>query len=295
MGEIKLNGISYTSLPSASGVDVDIVTALDENVTDTQVPSAKTIYDELVSIKSEHQIKSYTKLEDIELTDDDMSATDFTENFNKIRNAMANASELLTTTVSYPNLGTSIIDKINADNGMTFDVTAASVAMSVSYKKLYTYNGPTILSVIIDSATGIKYRFECIIDSTSAGVTRVGAFKAVYNSSGGVGGTSELVITPDCAHTLSYTTLKKVGNIGFCDYRIDNTSGISDGVIFTFPDGYKPKSSSYKYGYGHLSASSNTLSVVQTHIYTGNNAFSLANNGTKVYMITGSFSYEIAE
>ena len=153
----------------------NISTSIDSTSADNQIPSAKAVYNQL----NEHQIKSFTSLEAIGLTDGDMNATDFATNFIKIKNAMPNSSELMTLITNHPNLSASIIEKLNIDRGSGYATTSHII---LHYRKFYNTNAPTMLGITIDSASGVKYFYECIIDTTSAGEIRVGKFRAIYNS-----------------------------------------------------------------------------------------------------------------
>lgn len=78
MGKIILNNIEY-GIGISNGYNIDItnlvekdniVTVIDENVTDEQIPSAKAVYDKLSDLPTDSGSKCYTTLDELGLTAD---------------------------------------------------------------------------------------------------------------------------------------------------------------------------------------------------------------------------------
>ena len=76
MGKIILNNIEYgIGITNGYNIDItnlvekdDIVTTLDDTVTDKQIPSAKAVYDKLSDLPTDSGLKCYTTLNELGLT-----------------------------------------------------------------------------------------------------------------------------------------------------------------------------------------------------------------------------------
>ena len=91
MGKIILNNIEYgTGTPNSSNVDTtnlvkkdNIVTVIDENVTDEQIPSAKAVHTAIQNVSGGVPVNAYTKEEVDNLLDDKVNVDDLVDSYSK--------------------------------------------------------------------------------------------------------------------------------------------------------------------------------------------------------------------
>ena len=91
MGKIILNNIEYgTGTPNSSNVDTtnlvkkdNIVTVIDENVTDEQIPSAKAVHTAIQNVSGGVPVNAYSKEEVDSLLDDKVNVDDLVESYSK--------------------------------------------------------------------------------------------------------------------------------------------------------------------------------------------------------------------
>ncbi len=163
-------------------------------------------------------LKTFVALESLELASADMNAEDFQSNIIAIKDAMPNNSMLRCSLGIGDNFVMSIANKINSDLSKAF--TADSLAATFEYKKT-TENSPTLFKVILEGGGASIYNeYTCVIDTTSAGVVRMGAFAETMNPYGYLplnGGKVSGSIEIDAGTAYS----------GFTNYRTQ-----SDGTIY---------------------------------------------------------------
>lgn len=130
----------------------------------------------------EYELKTFIFLESLGLASADMNAEDFQSNIIAIKDAMPNNSMLRCSLGVGDNFVMSIANKINSDLSKAF--TAESLAATFEYKKT-TENSPTLFKVILEGGGASIYNeYSCVIDTTSAGVVRVGSFAETMNPYG---------------------------------------------------------------------------------------------------------------
>ena len=91
MGKIILNNIEYgTGTPNSSNVDTtnlvkkdNIVTVIDENVTDEQIPSAKAVHTAIQNVSAGVPVNAYTKEEVDNLLNDKVDTDDLVDSYSK--------------------------------------------------------------------------------------------------------------------------------------------------------------------------------------------------------------------
>lgn len=182
-----------------------------EDIVDGTTPVAKATDADTVGGKSaselakaaDHAIKTYNSLSSIGLSDDDMSADDFQSNIIAIKNALPTYADIkLGFSSNSGNLLASIITKINADNGTSYDYTAIGCALQM--RKLAGHNSGCIIDCIVDNSTGVKRIYTCILDTSGSGTINLSSFTESYNTNGFV--PCSIIVSDTEANFNDYTT-----------------------------------------------------------------------------------------
>ena len=109
--------------------------------------------------KIQTNIKIYNNLDQIGLSNDDMSATDFLTNIKTINTALGDGDSILyLTTTNADNLHLSAIDKLNADTGKELD---GATGLSLKITRTGDIHNTVTIEAIYNADNESKYIYSC--------------------------------------------------------------------------------------------------------------------------------------
>jgi len=171
--------LDVTHLEGASSLIQRWQERTDETFSSTRTKSSATTWRPWYGFNDDHNIKTYTALEQLGLTNDDISADDFLTAVTTIVGAMPTRSILFLLGSSSTNILTVTNAKINSDLGLSESCSS----LMVKFEKYYTNNGLTQINVFKDTTLGRKRIYTCLFD-TSSSVVGISKFAESYNADG---------------------------------------------------------------------------------------------------------------
>lgn len=164
------------------------------------------------ALEADHKIKTFRTLEQIGISDSNISSSNFLTAITTVINAMPNGSDLYLRSDSGSNFSTVTAAKVNADTGMSY----SAADMVIVVRKFYTDNATSEINVHFDTTTGRTRIYTCLFDTSSSKVN-VSKFAETYNDAGFLplsGGTLSDNITIDKKSSSLVSTAIEVKNTG---------------------------------------------------------------------------------
>ncbi len=119
-----------------------------------------------------HNIKTYTSLVQIGLSDDDLNDKDCVANFGLIYKAMPSNSIFMNSAGTTANLARSLVAKVNEDAHLNLD----SIGSTLIFKKMSGNVSPAMVEVIFDAPEEVGKIYTCTYDETTSGDFRYSPF-----------------------------------------------------------------------------------------------------------------------
>lgn len=154
----------------------DTQEAVNTHTADTTNPHDVTAEQVGAAPVADHNIKTYTSLEQIGLSDTDMSATDFKANIGKINLATGGSAvevELHTSISRYTNLMNSLKSKLAADTGSS--IISDNIMFRISRYTENT-NMNVVIDVLLERVAEEGNMYSAMYNEDSNGVSRLTAF-----------------------------------------------------------------------------------------------------------------------
>ena len=186
-----------------------------------------------IAMSDEHHIKTYTTLEQLNLSDDEMSDTDYDSNLMRIVKALPNQSILMLFSgdAPNPNLATSIVKKVS-DDGI-YNITGTKFNTMLIHKT-YGGNSPVKIEMLFETGALREKMIYCAYNA-DGGVANIYLFREVAKTE-----IFRETIVPLNGWDLTNGYVSKVGNQVSINATMTGGIRTSGTTIFTMPSDYLP-------------------------------------------------------